>query len=104
MNIYTVEIAGKTVAAFKASSIAKADELAHSEAFETGLRELESDGEPLWDGKMPIAVRLASEDEQGRWHADKARALLAKQLHVDEPADDWIAFLVPVSDLTAVID
>jgi len=57
---------------------------------------LETDGAPLWDGIAEIHVRPALPEEQAKWQASWARALLRGD--VEEGEDPWVAFLVPVVD------
>jgi hypothetical protein len=60
--MFTLEIDGKPIAVTDAGE-SQARELFQSQAFRDDLLEMESDGEALWDGKKPLNVRPASEDE-----------------------------------------
>ena len=60
--MFTLECAGKPLAVTDAAED-QARELFLSEEFTADLRELTSDGAPLWDGKAALTVRRATEQE-----------------------------------------
>lgn len=60
--MFTLECAGKPLAVTDAAED-QARELFLSEEFTADLRELTSDGAPLWDGEAALVVRRATEQE-----------------------------------------
>jgi len=98
--MFTLDIAGKAIAITDADE-AQARELFNSEPFKDDIQAMESEGEPLWDGKAPLTVRAASKDEleafeeamQGDDDADGAAAN-------DDQDEDGInvVFLVSVDE------
>jgi hypothetical protein len=73
------------------------------EALDTWLGEdlstLESGGQPLWDGdRDALRVREASADEAVIFRASREQAVREGELEAGD--EDWVAFLVPVTDPT----
>ena len=95
MTMYVAEIEGRAIVAFNAENDAGAYAIAEEDWFKSDLRVLESEGAPLWDGVSEIHIREAIEEERGKWDASRAQARIE-----GEDADDWVAYLVPVSDPT----
>ena len=60
--MFTLEIGGRAIAVMNADE-QEAREFFEGEAFLDDLRTMESDGTPIWDGKGPLTVRKASDDE-----------------------------------------
>ena len=60
--MFTLEIKGTPIVVTNATE-EEAAGLFESEEFKEDLRTLTSEGTPLWDGKSPLTVRPASEDE-----------------------------------------
>ena len=88
--MFTLEIGGKAIAVTDAEE-AEARELFESEEFRDDLKAMESDGAPLWDGKAPLTVRAASDEERADF----------EEMEEDEDEDDeedgsLIVFLVPI--------
>jgi len=98
MPIYTVEINGRGIAAFDAVDLVAALDWAHGTVFQEDLFRLETDGAPLWDGEAEIYVRPALPEEEAKWQASWARALMRGD--VEEGENLWVTFLVPVVDPT----
>ena len=78
-------------------------ERAIDEALDTWLGKdlstLESGGHPLWDGdRDALHVREASADEAAIFRASREQAIREGEL--DAGDEDWVAFLVPVTDPT----
>ncbi|MGO4573435.1 hypothetical protein [Microvirga sp. 2TAF3] len=97
--MFTLEIAGKAVAITNADED-QAQELFTSEEFKDDLKAFTSDGEPLWDGKAPLKVRRASEDEADAFDD----AMEDDEEDLDEEDDDDeggidVMFLVLVDDV-----
>jgi hypothetical protein len=53
------------------------------------------DGRPIWDGRDEIYVREADPDEAKRW---KASFMEARQDGDAEAPEDWVIYLVPVTE------
>ena len=62
---------------------------------------LENEGHPLWNGRDEIFVRKAIPAEETQFGASQARAIKDKEIDED---DDWLMFLVPVTDPTDDFD
>ncbi len=65
------------------------------------LRDLRAtDGAPLWDGKVELVVRDATEEEMSAWDAEVALAIREREIDRREDALDpgWFVFLVPYRD------
>jgi len=60
--MFTLEIKGTPIVVTNATQ-EEAAGLFESEEFKEDLQSLTTDGKPLWDGKSPLTVRPASEDE-----------------------------------------
>jgi hypothetical protein len=72
-----------------------------AEAFDTWLGEdlstLESGGRSLWDGdRDALRVREASADEAAIFRASREQAIREGELEAGD--EDWVGFLVPVTD------
>src|ERR1700757_710226 len=101
MTVYVAEIDGRAIAAFNAENEIQAEGRASSKAFRGDLTVLENEGQPLWNGADEILVRKALPAEEAQFGASQARAIKDKEIHVD---DDWLMFLVPVTDPTGDFD
>jgi hypothetical protein len=95
-RMFTLEINGRAVAVIYADE-ENARELLDDEDFQEDLQALESDGEPIWNGKDKLNIRPASQ-------ADIAAADGNAD---DEPDDDddenedgelMVVFIVPLDD------
>jgi hypothetical protein len=99
MTTYVAEIEGRAVVAFGAENYAEAQDLITTEWLHDDLAVLESNGRPLWDGKSELHVREAVEEERVQWESSWATALSQGEATADE-IDEWVVYLVPVSDPT----
>src|SRR4051812_13288650 len=99
MTIYVAEIEGRAIVAFGAENYAEARDLMATEWLHDDLAVLETNGRPLWDGKSELHVREAVEEEHAEWESSWAAALLQGEATADEK-DEWVVYLVPVSDPT----
>jgi len=95
MKTHLLEIDGKAIAAFRAESAAEAWEFVNKEWFQDDLICFTSNGRPLWDEVSKLDVRAAEEWVCRRWEASRNEAI--RDGDCDEP-NDWVLFLVPVSD------
>lgn len=98
MAIYIAEINGRAIAAFDADDTVAAEAMINSEAIKSDLSVFESDGKQLWNGKDELFVRVALEEEQEKYHAQKMIAIREGEIESDD--EDWFVFLVPVIDPT----
>ena len=103
MTIYVAEIEGRAIVAFGAENEAEAADLIEAEWLHDDLMVLESNGRPLWDGKSEIHLREAVEEERARWESSWAAALLKGDATAEEK-DEWVVYLMPVSDPTNIDD
>jgi hypothetical protein len=94
LNVFTLEVAGRPLLSFEASSAKEAAELLKERWFRDELRERKSAGQPLWDGAAGIRARPASIEEAGRYRemADEAG---------DEAGDLFLAFWVTLDGRAA---
>jgi hypothetical protein len=97
MSVYVAEINGRGIAAFSAKNRESAEEWAQGGPFQEDLTVLENEGTPLWNGTDEIFVREAYPEEKARFDASCAQAV-----HDEEAEDenDWLMFLIPVTDPT----
>ena len=97
MKYFTVETAGKAIAAFRCEDMEDAEQILDAAYFREDLTTLtEADGNPLWDGESVLNMRKATKSEAAAvervWEQDEDRMKT-----ID---DEYIAFLVPVTDPT----
>jgi len=95
MTVFVAEINGRAIAAFNAENEIHAEGRAASKPFRADLTVLENEGRPLWNGTDEIFVRKAFPAEEAQFNASQARAISEKEIDED---DDWLMFLVPVTD------
>ena len=96
MTIYVVEIEGRRIAAFRADTSAHAGVRMHDRAFRDDLMVLATGGRPLWNGLADMQTRPALPAEEATWRASQAKAI--RQGSIEEDDDEWIAFLVALTD------
>ena len=101
MTVYVAQINGQAIAAFNAENEIQAEVRATSKAFRADLMVLKNEGHPLWNGRDEIFIRKAFSTEESQFEASQARAIKDKE--IDEK-DDWLMFLVPVTDPTDDFD
>ncbi len=95
MDHFTVEIAGRAVACFRAEDHAEATHFFEAEDFREDLTILQSEGKPLWDGVAPLNLRKAKAEE-----ANEVEHAYEFDDDPDRTIDDeFVVFLVPISDL-----
>ncbi len=96
MTIFVAEINGQGIVAFSQPSPEDALAWADDEDFRSDLVFLEGEnGRPLWDGRAEIFVREADPEEAERWKLSFTEAMHDGDV---EDADDWVIYLVPVSE------
>ena len=66
-SIFTVDVGGIPTVAFAAKNAREAQELGKEGWFLDDLRELRSEERPLWDGKAPLRIRIATQGEIDRY-------------------------------------
>jgi hypothetical protein len=96
MTVYVLEIKGRGVAAFYASSHSAAEARICDRFFRDDLMVLTTDGLALWDGVTKLQLRQALPGEESKWHASRDTAI--RQGNIDGDDEAWIAFLVGLSD------
>jgi hypothetical protein len=96
MTIYIVEVKGRAIAAFHADNGPAAEVRVRDRFFRDDLMVLATDGLPLWDGVTALRVRQALPGEEAKWRASRARAIRHGNIESDD--DEWIAFLVALTD------
>jgi hypothetical protein len=97
MDYFTVTVGNKAIVATKADDALDVEMLIEDEAFLADLMVLESDGKPIWDGEEKIAFRPSSDPEKSAY--DKCVAEAEAEGDYEE-GDDFITYLVPVTDPT----
>lgn len=94
MDYFTVEIAGRPIACFRSENAEEADHFFRAEDFREDLTILKSEGNPLWDGAASLSLRKANaEERQEVEHAYEFDDGPDKDI-----ADEFVVFLVPISD------
>jgi hypothetical protein len=63
---------------------------------------LQNDGRDLWDGKSDLVLRNPFPDEQAKFDASLAAALMERE--IEDENDSWLLFLIPVTDPTDEVD
>jgi hypothetical protein len=101
MTVYVAQINGRAIAAFNAENEVQAEVRATSKPFRTDLTVLKNEGHPLWNGRDEIFIRKAFPSEESQFEAFQTRAIEDRE--IDEN-DDWLMFLVPVTDPTDDFD
>ena len=97
MPLYTIEIGGEPVLVFPEDDIELAREEAATGNVTEALGEFERDGVPVWDGKAPLVVRDASEEEAAHFEAGFAEAVEDGDINEDE-RDEFAVFLIDTDD------
>lgn len=101
--MFTLEIGGRPIAITDADE-ALAWAIFESDEFKQDLRILTSDGEPLWDGKARLSIRLSSDEEISAFEAPMLDA--DDGFDGDEEDSLSVTFLVPIdhdhADISAV--
>jgi hypothetical protein len=95
MTVYVAEINGRAVAAFNAENEIQAEVRASSKPFRADLMVLENEGHPRWNGRDKIFIRKAFPAEEAQFDASQNRAIKDKEI---DGTDDWLMFLVPVTE------
>jgi len=93
--MFTLEI-GSTAIAITDADEAKARAIFESDEFKQDLTAMTSDGTPLWDGRTPLNIRPASQQEVTAFEAPDQD--LDEDEDFDDEADDglFVTFLVPI--------
>jgi hypothetical protein len=94
MTIYVVEVKGRGVAVRTTARPLRFE--CATASFLDDLMVLATDGLPLWDGVTALRVRQALPSEEAKWRGSRARAI--RQGDIESDDDEWIAFLVALTD------
>jgi hypothetical protein len=91
--MFTLDIGGNPIAVTDADE-AQARAIFESDDFKQDLTAMTSEGTRLWDGRAPLTVRLATQEEVAEFEAPG--------LDYDDPEDEgeedgfFVTFLVPI--------
>jgi hypothetical protein len=100
MQTYVAEIDGRAVMAFRAKNGLKAQNwLDTAQTVRAELMVLQSEGKPLWDGRMEIIARAATLAEKAAYRRKSVEMSFADEGH---NPDDALALLVPVKEATTM--
>jgi len=69
--VFVLEIEGRTILAFRASTHRQAQELGKEDWLQEDLKQMTAGHAPFWDGKAPIRVRRAQPEEAVRYAETK---------------------------------
>ncbi|PZM10722.1 hypothetical protein [Rhizobium tubonense] len=94
MKYFTVEIGGRPIACFRSEDQEDAEHFFEAEDFREDLTVMLSDGKPLWDGLATLNLRDATAEEQ----REVDQAYEFDEDLPKEADDEFVVFLVPVSD------
>jgi hypothetical protein len=100
MPIFTLENRGRPLAVFASGNMEEAEEFLDEEWLHGDLMVVEHDGEPLWDGESPLIVRYANGMEAQTW----TRSATSSGNKGDDPPEDFLVWLVDVTDPTDELD
>jgi hypothetical protein len=95
MSIWTMDIDGKPVVVIGEVDRDEAEDLVGDDSFQEDLMDLESEGEPIWNGEAPLTLREANEEERKAWQESREEARSEEDFDEDEAS---VVFLIPVSD------
>ena len=96
MSTYTIEIDGRAVGAFNCEGMSQAISFVNEPFVRNKLALLESNGAPLWDPGQEIEMRLSEPEEAAIFQTAYVQAIKDREIGAGE---QWLAFLVAVSDL-----
>lgn len=91
--MFTIEIGGRPTAVTNASE-EEARELLADQEFRSDLKSLTTGGTPLWNGKAPLTLRPATEDEVAEF--EDANSDDEDEDEDDEQEGSVVVFLVPI--------
>ncbi len=95
MDYFTIEVAGKAIASFRAHNDEDARHFFEAEDFREDLTILQTEGGPVWDGKAALTLRKAAAEEASE--VEHAYEL------DDDPSrtidDEFVVFLIPIAEL-----
>jgi hypothetical protein len=95
MNLFTLQIGGRPVAAIRAEDLEQAQELIEDDSFQDDLQELEVEDGTLWDGAEPLTLRPANAEEKAAF--DKSWEQGVAEGEIDEDDENLhVVFLVAV--------
>ena len=97
--MYTLEIKGRAIAIVDRSKYEALDWFL-GEVFEADLYCLgDASGKPLWDGEAERVVRKSQKSEAAIFNRSYHKSL--EEEPDDSERDDWVAFLLPIVDLSS---
>jgi hypothetical protein len=89
------------ISSINAEKDTQAEVRSTSKPFRADLTVLENEGHLLWNGRDEIFTRKALPAEEAQVDASQTRTIQDKEIDED---DDWLMFLVPVTDPTDDFD
>ena len=105
MGVYAVDVGGRIIAVFDASSEREAKRHVHGKS---GLANdwlvLESDGRPIWDGEQELSLREATPIEYNRWQAWRTKEIDSGDYPDEGEELVHLLYFIPVQDPTSDID
>lgn len=97
MPLYVIEIGGEPILVFPEQTLALAQEEAATGNVTEALQEFERNGEPVWDGEIPLAVRDANAEEIAHYEAGFSEASEDGEIS-DEEREEFAVFLIETDD------
>jgi hypothetical protein len=99
MKTYVASIGGKAVLAFRAEDDDQARAIIddHEGSMRSDLKMLvDSDGQPLWDGKSAIQMREATAAQHAEWEQSRDQAIRDGEIDLDagNDPDEWNVYLI----------
>jgi hypothetical protein len=94
--MFTLEIDGRAIAVTDADHD-EAHALLQSDEFKQDLLTLEGEEGPLWDGRAPLSVRAATDDEIAEFEAVEDEEDMEDGLSDEDEDGPLIMFLVPIN-------
>lgn len=67
--IFTLDVGQKPILTFEAKNLREAHEICHEQWLLADLKQMVSEGRPLWDGKTRLRARYAVEEEKAAFRA-----------------------------------
>ena len=101
MKTYVATIGGNAVLAFRAEDDDQAREMIddHEGNVRSDLHVLvDTDGNPLWDGKSVIEAREATASQHAEWEQSRDQAISDGELDLDagNDPDEWNVYLIGI--------
>ena len=90
LRVFVIEAEGQGIVAFEAASHREASEIRKEQWFRDELALLQSNNNPIWDGKASLSVRIAEPTEALEYKRAESSAL-------NRDRDElFLAYLIPL--------